>query len=79
VSELPEVEETHSVAGDTSIMLKVRTENSAALEGLLTRVYDVPGVVSTRSYIVLSSQLERPVQPDATDDWPPPRRTRKPA
>jgi Lrp/AsnC family leucine-responsive transcriptional regulator len=77
VSELPEVEEVHSVAGDTSILLKVRTENSAALEGLLARIYDVPGVVTTRSYIVLSSQLERPVQPDTTGDWPPPRRARK--
>jgi Lrp/AsnC family leucine-responsive transcriptional regulator len=77
LSELPEVEEVHSVAGDTSILLKVRTENSAALEGLLARIYDVPGVVTTRSYIVLSSQLERPVQPDTTGDWPPPRRARK--
>lgn len=70
VAELPEVEEMHSVAGDTSILLKVRTENSAALEGLLARIYDVPGVVATRSYIVLSSQLERPVQPDTTGEWP---------
>lgn len=46
---------------------------------LLARIYDVPGVVTTRSYIVLSSQLERPVQPETTGDWPPPRRTRKSA
>ena len=71
------MEEVHSVAGDTSILLKVRTANSAALEGLLARIYDVPGVVTTRSYIVLSSQLERPAQPDTTGEWPPPRRARK--
>jgi Lrp/AsnC family transcriptional regulator, leucine-responsive regulatory protein len=79
VAGLPEVEEVHSVAGDTSILLKVRTENSAALEGLLARIYDVPGVVTTRSYIVLSSHLERPVHPDTTGDWPPPRRARSKA
>lgn len=73
VAELPEVEDVHSVAGDTSILLKVRTENSPALEGLLARIYDVPGVIATRTYIVLSTHIERPVQPETTKDWPSPR------
>lgn len=71
IAEFPEVEEVHNVAGDTSMLLKVRTENPLALEGLLARIYDVPGIVATRSYIVLSTQLERPVQPGTTKDWPP--------
>ena len=71
VAALPEVEEVHSVAGDTSLMLKVRTENSSALEGLLARLYDAPGIIATRSYIVLTTHVERPVQPDTTQDWPP--------
>jgi len=79
IADLPEVEEVHNVAGDTSVLLKVRTESSRALEGLLARIYDVPGVVTTRSYIVLSTQMERPVQPDTTRDWPPPRRSRSSA
>jgi Lrp/AsnC family transcriptional regulator, leucine-responsive regulatory protein len=79
IAELPEVEEVHSVAGDASMLLKVRTGDSRALEGLLARIYDVPGVIATRSYIVLSTHLERPVQPDVTKDWPPPRRARAPA
>lgn len=73
IAELPEVEEMHSVAGDTCMLLKVRTENSHALEGLLARIYDVPGVIATRSYIVLSAHMERPVQPETTKDWPAPR------
>lgn len=72
IAEFPEVEEVHNVAGDTSMLLKVRTENPQALEGLLARIYDVPGIVATRSYIVLSTQMERPVQPGTTKDWPPP-------
>jgi Lrp/AsnC family transcriptional regulator, leucine-responsive regulatory protein len=75
IQKYPEVEEIHSVAGDTSMLLKVRTEDSRALEGLLARLYDTPGVVRTRSYVVLSTQLERPVQPDVTTDWPAPRGT----
>ncbi|HJR74383.1 MAG TPA: Lrp/AsnC family transcriptional regulator [Luteimonas sp.] len=75
LEELPEVEEMHSVAGDTCMLLKVRTENSVALEGLLGRIYDVPGVIATRSYIVLSTHTERPVQPETTQDWPSPIRS----
>jgi DNA-binding Lrp family transcriptional regulator len=70
LAKYPEVEEMHSVAGDTCMLLKVRTEDSRALEGLLARIYDVPGVIGTRSYIVLSTQLERPVQPGITKEWP---------
>ncbi|TIQ34649.1 MAG: Lrp/AsnC family transcriptional regulator [Mesorhizobium sp.] len=73
ISECPEVEEIHSVAGDTCMLLKVRTEDTRALEGLLSRIYETPGVVSTRSYVVLSTYLERPVQPDITAEWPTPK------
>jgi Transcriptional regulators len=76
IADLPEVEEVHTVAGDTGMLLKVRTENSHALEGLLAHIYDVPGVITTRSYIVLSAYMERPVQPDTTKDWPSPQKTR---
>jgi len=73
VSSFPEVEEIHTVAGDACLLLKVRTEDTRALEGLLARLYDTPGVTSTRSYVVLSTYLERPVQPGITQDWPAPK------
>jgi Lrp/AsnC family transcriptional regulator, leucine-responsive regulatory protein len=52
------------------MLLKVRTENTHALEGILARLYDTPGVKATRSYVVLSTYLERPVQPGTTKEWP---------
>ena len=67
MGELPEVEEIHSVAGDTCMLLKVRCASSRALEGLLARLYATPGVRSTRSYVVLSTYLERPVQAGVTE------------
>jgi Lrp/AsnC family transcriptional regulator, leucine-responsive regulatory protein len=69
--EHPEVEEIHSVTGDTCMLLKVRTDSTHALEGLLARLYDTPGVKATRSYVVLSTLIERPVQPGITKEWPP--------
>jgi Lrp/AsnC family transcriptional regulator, leucine-responsive regulatory protein len=70
IEEHPEVEEIHSVAGDTCMLLKVRTDSTHALEGLLARLYDTPGVKATRSYVVLSTYMERPVQPGITTKWP---------
>jgi DNA-binding Lrp family transcriptional regulator len=70
VIQYPEVEELHSVAGDTCILLKVRTEDAVALEHFLKELYDLPEVTGTRSYIVLSSYLERPIQAEVTENWP---------
>jgi Lrp/AsnC family leucine-responsive transcriptional regulator len=64
LGEDPRVEEIHAVAGDTCMILKVRCENTQALEKLLKRIYDVPGVKSTRSYIALNTYLERNARAD---------------
>jgi DNA-binding Lrp family transcriptional regulator len=78
IERYPEVEEIHTVAGDTCLLLKVRTEGPKALEGLLGRIYETPGVIATRSYVVLSTYLERPVQPGVTSSWPPVRMPQEP-
>lgn len=67
IAELPEVEEVHSVTGDTGMLLKVRCASGLALEALLARLYAAPGVRSTRSYVVLSTYLERTSQAGITD------------
>ncbi len=66
----PEVEEMHSVAGDTCVILKVRTASAQAMEEFLSQLYVLPGVRGTRSFVVLSTYLERPVQAEVTDVWP---------
>jgi hypothetical protein len=48
----------------------VRTGDTHDLEAILARLYATPGVKSTRSYVVLSTYLERPVQAGLTTDWP---------
>jgi Lrp/AsnC family transcriptional regulator, leucine-responsive regulatory protein len=60
----PEVEECHSIAGDVDVMLKVRTPNPHALEMLLYRVKQVPGVVRTNTLVTLSTSFEhQPLEP----------------
>ncbi len=63
LDQFSEVEEIHSVAGDTSMLIKVRTADTQALEDLLHHIYRLEGVKGTRSYIALSSYLERGPRP----------------
>jgi DNA-binding Lrp family transcriptional regulator len=68
LADLPEVEEVHSVTGVTCLMFKVRTASAVALEALLAKIYAVPNVTATKSYVVLSTYQERPVQIGVTED-----------
>lgn len=66
LADLPEVEDIHTVTGDACLLLKVRVSSSDALEGLLARLYETPGVRATRTTVVLSTYLERTTQADVT-------------
>lgn len=56
---LPDVLECHRVAGNDSYLLKVRTENTRALDRLLIQeIRTVPGVHRTETTLVLSSIKE---------------------
>ena len=59
LAELPEVEEIHTVTGDCAMILKVRVRDPQALEALIARMHSVDGVETTRSYIAMTSHLER--------------------
>lgn len=72
ISSLPEIEEIHSVTGDTSLILKVRLPDSRALESLLRQIHSFSSVVSTKSFATLSTYKDVPVQAEATLDWPEP-------
>jgi len=59
VSAMPEVLEIHSVAGEESFLLKVVTLSTAHLDDFLSRLKTVPGIVRTKTAIVLSTPFER--------------------
>lgn len=63
---LPEIEEMHTVTGDTCVLLKVRVADSGALEGLLARLFEIPGVSGSRTQVVLSTYLERTTRAEVT-------------
>ena len=67
-SEIPEIQEVHSITGEGSHMLKVRTRNTTTLERLLARIQAWPSVRGTSTSIVLSTYKEtRAVEVGPTD------------
>ena len=56
---LPEIQECHHIAGDGDYLLKVRCRGTRGLERLITDVIkEIPGIVQTRTTIVLSTVKE---------------------
>ncbi|MGO9481227.1 MAG: Lrp/AsnC family transcriptional regulator [Candidatus Kryptoniota bacterium] len=56
--ETEEILECHSVTGEGSHLIKVRAENTNTLEKLLSRIQSWPGVLSTKTSVVLSTIKE---------------------
>lgn len=53
-----EVMECHAITGDASHILKIRTRNTGTLETLLGEIQRWPGVIGTRTNLVLSTHKE---------------------
>ena len=61
---MPWIEECHHIAGDESLMLKVRAESMRALEHLIWEIRALDSVERTKTVIVLGTQFEgRPISP----------------
>ncbi len=59
-----EVVECHHVAGDDDYLLKVHVDGTHGLERFVSdRLKAVPGIARTRTTVVLSTSLDRPLAP----------------
>jgi Lrp/AsnC family leucine-responsive transcriptional regulator len=58
LAERPEVLECHHVTGGHTLLLKVKTRNTASLERLISRLRQVEGVTRTETMVVLSTAAE---------------------
>ena len=59
LSEMPEVVEVHSVAGEESFVCKVVTRSTQHLDDLLGRLKGMRGMARTRTTIVLGTPFDR--------------------
>ena len=60
LEEIAVVEEAHIIAGPASVLVKVRTSSTEALQQTLRALHQVDGVTSTQTVVVLESFFERP-------------------
>jgi Lrp/AsnC family leucine-responsive transcriptional regulator len=54
------IEECHSVAGELSMLLKVRTSSTLELLDLSERLRQIPGIEGTQTTIVLKTHIDQP-------------------
>jgi len=59
VDSISQVLECHHVTGGHTLLLKVKTQNTKALEQLISRIRSMEGVASTETMVVLSTHTER--------------------
>ncbi|HRH50551.1 MAG TPA: Lrp/AsnC family transcriptional regulator [Panacibacter sp.] len=60
LSQIPEVQEVHHVAGEDCFLVKVRTEDSASLMDLMRNsLQKIPNILSTKTTIVLETVKEQ--------------------
>lgn len=64
VRSMPEAQECHHVAGEEDYLLKIRCRAMRDLERVVSEeIKGIPGVLSTRTTVVLSTAKETPVLP----------------
>ena len=68
--EIAAIEECHSVAGELSMILKVRVASTAALLHLSEQLRGIAGIEQTETTIVLQTQIDRPIALQAMDVLP---------
>ncbi len=72
-----DVLECHHVTGGYTLLLKVKTDNTSALEKLISRLRSIEGVVRTETTVALSTLIERVQIAVAGSMAPAPRRGRR--
>ena len=67
-AQIPWIEECHHIAGEESLLLKVRAESTRALEHVIWEIRAMDSVERTKTVIVLATVFEaRPVVPATLD------------
>lgn len=67
LAEISEIQQCFSVAGEESYVVMVLTKTPKTLENVLNRIKSVPGTLSTKASVVLSTPISRHTLPQEED------------
>jgi Lrp/AsnC family transcriptional regulator, leucine-responsive regulatory protein len=59
IEQLDDILECHHVTGEHTVLLKIKTHNTATLEKLIRTIRLIDGVIRTETMVVLSTHTER--------------------
>ena len=59
LNEFREIEEIHSIAGQFSLLLKVRTTHALAMEEIFEEIYAIPGIDGSETDIAFRTHIDR--------------------
>ncbi len=59
ITRLPEVEVLHTVSGKFDMMAEVNTESAEAMDQVIDRISQLPGVTEIETAVILSTKLDR--------------------
>lgn len=60
IDHVEDVQECHHVIGEHTLLLKVKVDNTSALEELIRKIRSIEGVAHTETSVVLSTHAEGP-------------------
>ncbi len=63
LARLPEVTEAHTITGEGDFICRIATRDTEHLERVIQLLLSIPGIVRTRSEVVLSERVPRRVGP----------------
>ena len=59
---ISEIEEIHNIAGEYSILLKIRSRDTEHMEQVFNQIYKIPGVVQSETTVVFGTFQEQPMR-----------------
>ncbi|MFD1696033.1 Lrp/AsnC family transcriptional regulator [Roseibium aestuarii] len=65
---ISEIEEIHNIAGEYSILCKIRSKDTEHMEQVYNEIYKIPGVVQSETTVVFGTFLEQPMRLSSDED-----------
>jgi Lrp/AsnC family leucine-responsive transcriptional regulator len=57
---IDEIEEIHTIAGEFSILAKIRTIDTEHMERVFAQIYCIPGIIQSQTIVSFGTYLDRP-------------------
>lgn len=64
LQEIKEIEEIHNIAGEFSLLCKIRATDTDHMERVFSRIYSIEGIIQSVTTVVFGTFVDRPISLD---------------